>query len=217
MSYCPICGSDHITLKRETNVSWGRAVVGWALLGPVAGAVGAVTGEDRTVNACLNCGESWKAKELYGAIQHLNKLVSVEIDLSLERDRRCLKDYVGSVPTSYITLDKAKADAAKRLGAVQQKNDEELSGWGVFAGGLSGFALLCLTKGEHLWLAAFVVVGSYGIASSIVPKNQKINSKNEETLAKAKERYELEISAAQNECTKAIERFQRRWSHIELV
>ena len=54
MANCPNCGSDHIQLKKETNVNWGRAAAGWALFGVVGGAVGSVTGEDRNVNACLD-------------------------------------------------------------------------------------------------------------------------------------------------------------------
>ncbi len=65
MANCPNCGSNHIQLQRETNVNWGRAAAGWALFGVVGGAVGAVTGEDRNVNACLDCGTTWKAADVY--------------------------------------------------------------------------------------------------------------------------------------------------------
>jgi hypothetical protein len=40
MANCPNCGSNHIQLKKETNVSWGRAAAGWALFGVVGGALG---------------------------------------------------------------------------------------------------------------------------------------------------------------------------------
>ena len=53
MANCPNCGSNHIQIKQETDVNWGRAITGYALFGIVGGAVGAVTGEDRNVNACL--------------------------------------------------------------------------------------------------------------------------------------------------------------------
>jgi uncharacterized Zn finger protein len=74
MANCPNCGSDHIQIIRETNVSWGRAVAGWALFGVVGGAVGAVTGEDRNVIYCLNCGTSWKAADLYKTLQVIKDL-----------------------------------------------------------------------------------------------------------------------------------------------
>ena len=53
MANCPNCGSNDIQLKRETDVNWGGAAVGYALFGVVGGAVGAVTGDDRNVNACI--------------------------------------------------------------------------------------------------------------------------------------------------------------------
>ncbi len=74
MANCPNCGSDHIQIIRETNVSWGRAVAGWALFGVVGGVVGAVTGEDRNAISCLNCGTSWKAADLYKTLQVIKQL-----------------------------------------------------------------------------------------------------------------------------------------------
>ena len=49
MANCPNCGSTHIQLKKETNVSWGRTAAGWILFGAVGASVGAITGEDRNV------------------------------------------------------------------------------------------------------------------------------------------------------------------------
>lgn len=78
MANCPNCGSEHIQLKKDTNVNWGRAVAGWALFGIVGGAVGAVTGEDRNVNACLDCGTAWKAADLYKTCQLIKNLTGVK-------------------------------------------------------------------------------------------------------------------------------------------
>ena len=87
MANCPICGSEHIQLKRDTNVNWEGAVVGWVLFGGVGGAVGAVTGEDRHANACLDCGISWKAADLYKTRQIIKNLTGVTLDLAYEEDR----------------------------------------------------------------------------------------------------------------------------------
>ncbi len=87
MANCPNCGSEHIQLKKDTNVDWGRAVAGWALFGVVGGAVGAVTGEDRNANVCLDCGTSWKAADLYQTRQVIKNLTGVTLDLSCEKDR----------------------------------------------------------------------------------------------------------------------------------
>ena len=101
MANCPNCGSEHIQLKKDTNVDWGRAVAGWALFGVVGGAVGAVTGEDRNANACLDCGTSWKAADLYKTLQVIKKLTGVKLNLAYEKDRDFINDFISEV-TPYI-------------------------------------------------------------------------------------------------------------------
>jgi hypothetical protein len=84
MANCPTCGSNHIQIKQDTNVSWGRAATGYMLFGVVGAAVGAITGDDRNVNACLDCGTSWKATTLYNMLQTVKTLTDKTIDLSIE-------------------------------------------------------------------------------------------------------------------------------------
>ena len=31
MANCPNCGSNHIQIKQETDVNWGRAIAGYAI------------------------------------------------------------------------------------------------------------------------------------------------------------------------------------------
>ncbi|WP_373539126.1 hypothetical protein [Chamaesiphon sp.] len=114
MANCPNCGSSDITLKQETNVSWGRAFVGYALFGVVGGAVGAVTGKDRTVNACLDCGSTWKAETLYQILQMIKSSTNTILDLSIEGDRIYLNQFIEDI-TPYIEFaSRAKADAEKK-------------------------------------------------------------------------------------------------------
>jgi hypothetical protein len=103
MANCPNCGSNHIQLQRETNVNWGRAAAGWALFGVVGGAVGAVTGEDRNVNACLDCGTTWKAADVYKTLEIIKHLTQETLDLSLARDRLYLNDFMVEV-SPYLNL-----------------------------------------------------------------------------------------------------------------
>jgi hypothetical protein len=113
MANCPNCGSDHIALKRETNVSWGRAIAGWALFGVVGGAVGAVTGEDRNVNACLDCGTSWKAADLYKLLEVIKMYTNNTVNLSQEKDRIYMDRFtseIGPCIESASSADK-KAEA----------------------------------------------------------------------------------------------------------
>jgi hypothetical protein len=97
MANCPNCGSDHIQLKQETDVNWGRAIAGYALFGIVGGAVGGVTGEDRSANACLECGTSWKAQELYKLLQVIKNYTGAKLNLSQECDRLFMNAFVSQL------------------------------------------------------------------------------------------------------------------------
>lgn len=97
MANCPNCGSHHIQLKRETDVNWGRAIVGYAVFGIVGGAVGAVTGEDRNVNACLDCGTSWRASDLYNILQLIKNLTGQTLNLAEEKDRLYMNKFIAEV------------------------------------------------------------------------------------------------------------------------
>lgn len=101
MANCPHCGSGHLQMIRETNVSWGRAVAGWALFGIVGGAVGAVTGEERNVNACLDCGTTWKATELYKTIKLIKELTGVTLSLGIDNNRIFMNEVIPEI-TNYL-------------------------------------------------------------------------------------------------------------------
>ncbi|MFM1842208.1 MAG: hypothetical protein RLZZ490_944 [Cyanobacteriota bacterium] len=92
MANCPRCGSESIQIKRDTDVDWGRALVGTVLFGVVGGAVGAVTGEDRNANVCLNCGATWKAAVLYEMLQFIKKETGKSLDLTNEDERGFLNE-----------------------------------------------------------------------------------------------------------------------------
>lgn len=57
-AHCPKCGSASITTTSK-KLSVKRAVIGTALLNPLAGAVGAVTSK-KLYCVCMNCGHKWK-------------------------------------------------------------------------------------------------------------------------------------------------------------
>lgn len=124
MANCPNCGSSDITLKRDTNVSWGRAFVGYALFGVVGGAVGAVTGEDRNVNACLDCGSTWRAETLYQILQTIEKNTNVKLDLSMEKHRTYLNKFIQNISPYTESTAKAISDAKKQFNQAVGKEYE---------------------------------------------------------------------------------------------
>lgn len=136
MANCPNCGSDHIQIIRETNVSWGRAVAGWALFGVVGGAVGAVTGEDRNVISCLNCGTSWKAADLYKTLQVIKDLTNLKLDLSMDNHRDFMNDVIPEITTYSNSISKVDRDTHTLIG------EHPGVGVGMFIGYFIGFILL---------------------------------------------------------------------------
>jgi predicted RNA-binding Zn-ribbon protein involved in translation (DUF1610 family) len=107
MANCPNCGSNDIQLKQDRTVNWGRAIAGWALFGVVGGAVGAVTGENKTANACLDCGTVWRAQDLYKLLGIIESLTDIKLDLKLEKDRRTLNIFVTNVQPQIDKLESA--------------------------------------------------------------------------------------------------------------
>ncbi len=124
MANCPNCGSDHIQLKKETNVSWGRAAAGWVLFGVVGGAVGAVTGEDRNVNACLDCGTSWKAGDLYKTLQIIKNSTGITLNLAKEEERLYLNNFMVELSPYLEEIAKTEKECKKLVEEVQNKSSE---------------------------------------------------------------------------------------------
>ena len=117
MANCPNCGSGDIQLKIDSrqNVNWGRAIAGWALFGVLGGALGAVTGKGKsetiTANVCLNCGTIWDAATLYKLLEHIELVTTVELDLSLKKDRDRMNIFINDI---HPLVDKAKTSKAIR-------------------------------------------------------------------------------------------------------
>ncbi|WP_234300653.1 hypothetical protein [Sphaerospermopsis aphanizomenoides] len=120
MANCPNCGSNHIQIKQETDVNWGRAIAGYALFGVVGAAVGAVTGEDRNVNACLDCGTSWKAQDLYNLLQVIEKYTGVKLNLARQRDRSFMNKFISEV-VPYLEIIADTEKKVKNLLPKQKK------------------------------------------------------------------------------------------------
>lgn len=142
MAYRPNCGSSHIQLKRETNVNWGRAVAGWTLLGIVGGAVGAVTGEDRNVNACLDCGTTWKAADLYKTLEIIKSLTQEKLNLSLEADRLYMNNFISEIGPYLDSVSKAEKEADNILKALEAKQGA-VAASGCMFGCLTSILLAC--------------------------------------------------------------------------
>jgi hypothetical protein len=134
--FCPTCGSNHITLRSDANISWGRAATGWLLFGPVGAAVGAMTGQPKTSNACLNCGESWKASDLFITTQAIKTLLGVELNLSKNSHREYLSAFMLEIAPHISRIEETKQCSEKKIDIVSKQPPSEISGWVGYACGI---------------------------------------------------------------------------------
>jgi hypothetical protein len=159
MANCPNCGSNHIHLKADTNVNWGRAVAGWALFGAVGAAVGAVTGDDKNINACLNCGTSWEAASLYKTLQTIKSLTGVSLDLSEENHRFYMKKFMSEVGSSLESMSKVEKKAKSLVDEAEKKKSES-AGLGCASGCLVSIlgchSVIGAATGSTLMLTIFL-------------------------------------------------------------
>jgi hypothetical protein len=114
-AYCPNCGSSHLQIRKDTNVSWGRAAVGWALFGVFGSAVGAVTGEDKNAVACLNCGTTWKAQDLFKIKNIIKEKTGKALDLSKDDDRDFMNKFISEFGKSGSLTNKERIENYKNI------------------------------------------------------------------------------------------------------
>lgn len=188
MANCPNCGSNHIQLKKETNVSWGRAVAGWALFGVVGGAVGAVTGKDRNVNACLDCGTSWKAEDLYKTIQVIKNSTGKSLDLAIEQDRLFLNEFILELSPYLEEIAKKEKEGEKLIAEAQTKSVESTAA-GCSGGcliSLAGCTAIASTASGNVVLLTLLIPPIVGalIGMLVDSINKKKNEKKKEETQK---------------------------------
>lgn len=195
MANCPNCGSDHIQLTTETNVNWGRAVVGWALFGVVGGAVGAVTGDDRKAIICLDCGTSWKPIQLHQIITEIEKSTNQKkIDLSKSSHRVFVNEFISKVVPHIKYIDTVEQQGKQKIKQAQSQS-EEAFGMGYSILVISGVSGIFINGGLGFMIGLFIGIIPlallYFVDSLNKQKNQRkiqnIQFETERTKNDAKE------------------------------
>jgi hypothetical protein len=137
-SYCPHCGSSSIESKTDTHtkteqekqINWGRAVAGWALFGPVGGAVGGLTGKQQysttiqssnTSSYCLNCGTSWDPQNLYKLRESIKDLTGFEANLAKENHRIYVDNFINEMNPLFEQLKRLEFNKKTK----REKDEEE--------------------------------------------------------------------------------------------
>lgn len=165
MANCPNCGSNDIQLKRETNVSWGRAIVGYALFGVVGGAVGGITGEDRNVNACLDCGTTWRAADLYNSLQFIKRETGKSLDLTRENHRLFLNEVIAEL--SSYSNQIAEIENKTRI-SIQSRNEGQAGGGcGCLIGFLIAVIISIIIQG-NFWPLVIIICTFASIVGRVI-------------------------------------------------
>ncbi len=196
MANCPNCGSDHIHLKADTNVNWGRAVTGWALFGVVGGAVGAVTGDNRNANACLNCGTSWKAADLYKTLQTIKILTDVSLDLAKESHRLYMRNFMSEVGSSLEAIPDVERKANNLISEAENKKSESAAN-GCSFGCLTSLAgcttmAATLSTGDLMLIILLPPLIGYGVGFLLDKAKSKVLDQNVERAKMECERMKAE-------------------------
>ena len=213
MANCPNCGSSHVTLKKETNVSWGRAVAGWALLGVVGGAVGAVTGEDRNIISCLDCGTSWKAADLYKILQVIKNSTGKTLDLAREQDRVYMNSFVAEVGSYLEAIPNAEKKAEKLITETQIKSVEKVAagcGYGCASSLIGYFGLASILSSGGVLM---MIVGPplVGMGIGLLMDKAKKKSVEQEVERAKREANQIKFEADEN-LKFAIREFTNKYS-----
>lgn len=196
MANCPNCGSSHIQLKTETDVNWGRAIAGYALFGVVGGAIGAVTGEDRNVNACLDCGTSWKASDLHKMLQYIKELTNITPDLTEEIDRRFVNRFMLEITPCLEVISEAEKQGEKIIKDSENKKVEFASrgcGCGCVTSIFGFSSLASYFAGGALFLIFLLIpIAGFCIGMLIDIANKKIIEQEIENTKRKAIRMKLE-------------------------
>lgn len=210
MANCPNCGSDHIQLKQDTDVNWGRAVAGWAMFGIVGGAVGAVTGEDKNVNACLNCGSTWKAKDLYNILQTIKNSTGANLDLAKETDRYYLNSFITDLSFYLKRIATKRKEGEKLISKVRKDRSKGVANGCVFGLMISmiGCGTLAASGVGMLMIFVFPIMGAV-IGNSIDSIEKKAQEKAE---AKVQARVNLMNKEAEETFRKQVKVFMQNYS-----
>jgi hypothetical protein len=200
MANCPNCGSNHIQLIKETNVNWGRAVAGWALFGVIGGAVGSVTGKDRSVISCLNCGTIWKAADLFKTLNVIKNLTGKELDLSIEKHRFFMDKFMSNIGPYLEKFSKEEKRIDKVVSSSESKFNENQSS--------KGFGMGCMTSIVILFGGGVTIFGGWAILIILLLPligagiGNYLDSLNLEGIRKEKEKSEEKLKITRKEAAK---------------
>lgn len=214
MTHCPNCGSTNIQVVSNASKSIRNSMLGGYLVGNLGAAIGAAATQNSS-NVCVNCGESWGAREVYNLTQFMKKYLDFDLDLSRADHREYLKLFTTKLANA-LRQYKADQDWIAAVGAgpderQKLKNLEALKklygvNWellGVFAFSLLSIILL-LSAISSLASNSFNtrVMGGFfggfiGIGSSIAAYACYVNRDNYKDRIRNQHKLKPELNRAE--------------------
>lgn len=161
--------------------------------------MGAVTGEDRNVNACLDCGTSWKAADLYNILQVIKKTTNETLNLEFQKDREYMNDFMSEVIPYFKALSDTEKEAEKIVTDVEKKLSEHAA-MGCTYGCLTSFfgcsAVTGIASGNEVLFLTLIIPPLIGFSIGwLHDQSIKVNLEKEINATKRKaERIKYEAN-----------------------
>ncbi|MEM8719639.1 MAG: hypothetical protein AAGE84_10060 [Cyanobacteria bacterium P01_G01_bin.39] len=172
------------------------------MFGVVGGVAGAVTGEDRNANACLDCGTSWRAADLYKTLQIIENITDTKLDLAYEEDRNFINDFINEINPYIEKISKAE----KNERFVIKKSKDELA---TYPATFFLYAAIWYLFGFGIYLTLFVmiaaVIGGYAIIVLFISfpfVKKTIDKLKDQEIKKEKASFEIKNRKAIREAVK---------------
>lgn len=166
MTYCPNCGSGNIYVKRQTTFGYGA-------IGNRNSFIAAGGTDESYQNACMNCGHTWDAKELFNILKLASGIAEQEIDLRYPKHRLFIQE-ISQELSNYLYLEeKLKSETNNRV--INSQLNRQHSCWipvvlGIIVGASS----------SAIWGWTIGIIGVIVFASFDDSKNSKMRQKEKE-------------------------------------
>ena len=82
-------------------------------------------GKDKNANACLNCGTSWRASDLYKTLQTIKGQTGVTLNLAQEEDRLYMNSFMSEVGSYLESVSTIEEKNRKRIEEKQNKSGKK--------------------------------------------------------------------------------------------
>jgi hypothetical protein len=165
MTYCPNCGSGNIYLKRQTTFVYGA-------VGNRNSFVAAGGTDENYQNACMNCGHTWDAKELFNTLKLASGIVEQEIDLRYPKHRLFIQELSQELSSYLYSEGKLQDEMNGKMKASKLKRPD--AGVCIMVPIIVGFATGAFTSSILGWTVGITLAIIISIIDSRNENNKRV-------------------------------------------